>query len=169
MGAEEEEASRLSWIPQRIKPHKFHGALRGIIGMRPYVRLSTAFYGRLDKRERFPRDFMLSILLPLKPQPYTPPPRVPATVFLSYPPATPRLAGRAIPMDIRSRRYLHDCTPDGLRIADERESIRLTSRRLSRRGVVRKMQFPGRENSSGSHVVATKDLPALYNRLNYTR
>lgn len=58
--------NRLSWIPQRIKPHKFHGALRGIIGMRPYVRLSAVFYERLDKRERFPRDFMLSIpILPL--------------------------------------------------------------------------------------------------------
>lgn len=38
---------RLSWIPQRIKPHKFHGALRGIIGMRPYIRLSAAFYGQM--------------------------------------------------------------------------------------------------------------------------
>lgn len=94
-------------------------------------------------------------------QPYTPacsrfPPSSSHTLSLP-----PRLAGRAIPMDIRSRRYLHDCTPDGLRIADERESIRLTPRRLSGRGVARKMQFPSRENSSGPRVVATKDLPCI--------
>lgn len=104
----------------------------------------------------------LSLSLSLSFYPLYPTTRVPSS-------SHPRLAGRAIPMDIRSRRYLHDCTPDGLRIANERESIRLTPRRFPRRGVVRKMQFPGRENSSGSRVVATKDLPAFYNRLNYAR
>lgn len=128
--------SRLSWIPQRIKPHKFHGALRGIIGMRPYVRLSAAFYGRLDKRERFPRDFML---------PPSPSPRLSHPTPAFRLPLIPGwLAGRAIPMDIRSRRYLHDCMPDGLRIVDERESIRLTSRRAftTRSGAENAISWP---------------------------
>lgn len=59
----------------------------------------------MDKRERFPRDFMLSNLFtPLQPPFPLSPVRL---IFLSSPPA-----GRVIPMDIRFE-HLHDCWSDG--------------------------------------------------------
>lgn len=95
--------SRLSWIPQRIKPHKFHGVLRGIIGMRPYVRLSAAFYWR---QTRTISTRLYAFYPPLSYYPLPP-----------FPP---------IPMDIRSS-VICMTARGWIRIVNGREDIRLTS------------------------------------------
>jgi len=93
---EERGAGRLSRIPQRIKPHKFHGALRGIIGMRPYVRLSAPPFTD-DSRQtraismRLYASHSSASHLPTPP-PAIPPPRI-ADFFSPSP---------TIPADVRS-------------------------------------------------------------------